>query len=238
MIHLTIDDKSIEATAGRTLLEACRENGIQIPTLCYHPALEPYGACRLCVVEIYKEEQSSRLVAACAYPCEEGLNVKTNSKAVQRNRRVVAELLLASGYDTPEIVALASEFGVKEARYKMPQADSCIICGLCVRACKEIVGISAISLINRGINKKVSPPFEETSPTCIGCGTCVLICPTGYIKLRDVFGSHSIYRYSSDYDRAQCRICSDLNMSSKFNQLIEGVTSDAASYGISGDQNG
>ncbi|MGB7114716.1 MAG: 2Fe-2S iron-sulfur cluster-binding protein [Anaerolineales bacterium] len=55
MIHLTIDDKSIEATAGRTLLEACRENGIQIPTLCYHPALEPYGACRLCVVEIYKE---------------------------------------------------------------------------------------------------------------------------------------------------------------------------------------
>lgn len=238
MIHLTIDDKSIEATAGRTLLEACRENGIQIPTLCYHPALEPYGACRLCVVEIYKEEQSSRLVAACAYPCEEGLNVKTNSKAVQRNRRVVAELLLASGYDTPEIVALASEFGVKEARYKMPQANSCIICGLCVRACKEIVGIDAISLINRGINKKVSPPFEETSPTCIGCGTCVLICPTGYIKLRDVFGSHSIYRYSSDYDRAQCRICSDLNMSSKFNQLIEGVTSDAASYGISGDQNG
>ena len=238
MIHLTIDDKSIEATAGRTLLEACRENGIQIPTLCYHPALEPYGACRLCVVEIYKEEQSSRLVAACAYPCEEGLNVKTNSKAVQRNRRVVAELLLASGYDTPEIVALASEFGVKEARYKMPQADSCIICGLCVRACKEIVGISAISLINRGINKKVSPPFEVTSPTCIGCGTCVLICPTGYIKLRDVFGSHSIHRYSSDYDRAQCRICSDLNVSSKFNQLIEGVTSDAASYGISGDQNG
>jgi len=189
------------------------------------------------MVEIRKEGQSSRLVASCAYPCEEGLFVRTNSVAVQRNRRIVAELLLASGYDTPEIVALALELGVKEARYKVPQADSCIICGLCVRACKEIVGISAISLINRGINKKVSPPFEVTSPTCIGCGTCVLICPTGYIKLRDVFGSHSIHRYSSDYDRAQCRICSDMNMSSKFNQLIAGVTSEAASYGISGDQN-
>jgi len=189
------------------------------------------------MVEIRKEGQSSRLVASCAYPCEEGLFVRTNSVAVQRNRRIVAELLLASGYDTPEIVALALELGVKEARYKVPQADSCIICGLCVRACKEIVGISAISLINRGINKKVSPPFEVTSPTCIGCGTCVLICPTGYIKLRDVFGSDSIHRYSSDYDRAQCRICSDMNMSSKFNQLIAGVTSEAASYGISGDQN-
>ena len=238
MIHLSIDDKPIEITAGRTLLEACRENGIQIPTLCYHPALEPYGACRLCVVEICMEGQSSRLVASCAYPCEEGLIVRTNSEAVQRNRRVVAELLLASGYDTPEIVALASELGVKKARYRMPQADSCIIFGLCVRACKEIVGISAISLINRGINKKVSPPFEVTSPTCIGCGTCVLICPNGYIKLRDVFDSHGIHQYSSDYDRAQCRICSDMNVSLKFNQVIAAITSESTSYELSGDQNG
>ena len=164
--------------------------------------------------------------------------MRTNSVAVQRNRRIVAELLLASGYDTPEIVALALELGVKEPRYKMPQADSCIICGLCVRACKEIVGISAISLINRGINKKVSPPFEVTSPTCIGCGTCVLICPTGYIKLRDVFGSQSIHRYSSDYDRTQCRICSDMNVSWKINQVTAAITSDNAAYELSGDQNG
>lgn len=72
MIHLTIDDRAIEVTEGRSLLEACREYGIHIPTLCYHPALEPYGACRLCVVEVSTEGRRPRLVASCVYPCEEG----------------------------------------------------------------------------------------------------------------------------------------------------------------------
>ena len=193
MIHLTIDDQSIEVPEGRTLLEACREHGIHIPTLCYHPALEPYGACRLCIVEVSLPGRKPRLAAACTYPCEEGIAVQTQSEMVVRSRRLTAELLLAGAYNTPEVLALAEELGVKEVRYKLPEEDACILCGLCVRACREIVGVSAISMIQRGIAKKVAAPFQVASSRCIGCGTCVLICPTGAFNFASVTG---IQQYS------------------------------------------
>jgi len=209
MIHLTINDQPIQVPEDRTLLEACREHDISIPTLCYHPALEPYGSCRLCMVEIAAPGRPARLAAACVYPCEEGLVVQTDSPAVQRSRRMTVELLLAGAYDSPEIQALAMELGVREARYKLPEADACVLCGLCVRACKEIVGVSAISFIHRGMSKKVSTPFEISSAVCIGCGTCVLICPTGRIRLSDVSGLRSVHFTSSEYNRLYCQICDD-----------------------------
>lgn len=220
MNHLTIDNQPIEIAKGRTLLEACRENGIQVPTLCFHPALKPYGACRLCMVELVFEENDSQLVASCAYPCEDGLVVRTNSEAVKKNRRLTLELLLASAYQTPEIIALARELGVDQIRYKLPEVDSCILCALCVRACKEIVGVEAISLTGRGMSKEVSPPFEVASSTCIGCGTCVLICPTGCIKLDDVYGKRSEHRFSSDYEFRLCRICGDSSAGPQSNQPL------------------
>jgi NADH dehydrogenase/NADH:ubiquinone oxidoreductase subunit G len=201
MIHLTIDDKSIEIPEGRTLLDACRENGIHVPTLCYHPALEPYGGCRLCMVEILHPSKTSRLVASCVYPCEEGLVVQTRSEAVQRNRRITAELLLGSAYKTPEIITLAEELGAREPRYQLPEADGCVLCGLCVRACDEIVGVRAISLIHRGVSKKVSTPFEVSSSTCIGCRTCELICPTGRFNLNDITSFRGVHAWDSAYPR-------------------------------------
>ena len=220
MIQLTIDNQPIEITEGRTLLEACRENGIQVPTLCYHPALRPYGACRLCMVELVFGENDSRLVASCAYPCEDGLVVRTNSEAVKKNRRLTLELLLASAYQTPEIIALAKELGVDKIRYKLQEVDACILCALCVRACKEIVGVEAISMTGRGMSKEVSPPFELASSTCIGCGTCVLICPTGCIKLDDVYGKRNEHRFSSDYEFRLCRICGDSSAGPQSNQPL------------------
>ena len=209
MIHLTINEKSIQVSDGRTILEACREHDIQIPTLCYHPALKPYGSCRLCIVEIRPSDRPERLVAACVYPCEDGMVVRTHSSAVKRSRRITAELLLAGAYDIPEIRELASNLGVNEVRYKLPEADACVLCGLCVRACEENVGVSAISFIHRGMGKKVSTPFEISSSVCIGCGTCVLICPTGKIKLSDVSGVRSVHIASSEYNRLYCQICDD-----------------------------
>jgi len=209
MIRLTIDEKTIEVHEGRTLLEACREHGIHVPTLCYHPALEPYGACRLCIVELEQGTRPPRLVASCVYPCEEGAVVSTDSEAVERNRRITAELLLAGAYESPEIVALARELGVEEARFTMPEAESCVLCGLCVRACDEIVGVRAISLIHRGMAKKVSTPFEISSSTCIACATCVLICPTGRLTLSDVTGFRGVHAWDTTFNRLYCRTCDD-----------------------------
>src|SRR5574342_234838 len=222
MIHLTIDEKQLEVHEGRTILEACREHGIHIPTLCYHPALEPYGACRLCMVEVSQGGRKPRLVASCVYPCEEGAVVQTDTETVQQNRRVTAELLMAGSSNSPEIVALADELGVKEARYHLPEEDACVLCGLCVRACNEIVGVSAISVIQRGIAKKVATPFQVTSSRCIGCGTCVLICPTGAFKFESVAGFQYVSPLESASRLGYYRLGSELDLRPNF---VQDVTS-------------
>lgn len=219
MITLTIDGQTIEALEGSSILEAAREHGIEIPTLCYHEALEPYGSCRLCVVEL-ETPRGPRLVASCVYPAEEGAVVKTDSEMVQRSRRMTVELLLASAPQAKAIRELASELGVQEPRVSLSD-DDCILCGLCVRACDEIVGANAISLVHRGFSKEVSPPFEIGANACIGCTTCVFICPTGAIKLEDVLGNRSIHGWGSDFEARACKICGDHYLAPEFAPELE-----------------
>ena len=213
MLKLTINGSEIQVHEGRTVLEACREHGISVPTLCYHPALEPYGACRLCMVEASLPPRPSRIVAACVHPCEEGVVIETDSEAVRKSRRNTIELLLAGAHNDPGLLALAEEYGLKEIRFTLPEEDLCVLCGLCVRACREIVGVSAISLINRGMARKVSTPFQIASSTCIACGTCVLICPTHAIKLDDITHYHSVHHPDSGYERVYCQLCADVELS-------------------------
>lgn len=218
MISLTIDERQIQVAEGRTVLEACREHGIPIPTLCYHPALEPYGGCRLCMVELDLPQRPPRLVAACVYPCEEDLVVRTNTAWVQKSRRMTAELLLAGAGQVPEIQALARDLGVQEVRFTLPEENTCILCGLCVRACKEIVGVAAISLIERGMAKKVSAPFQLASSRCIGCGTCVLICPTGAFQFEQVAGFHNVEPTLEGYRRGYYRASGEIDLRPNFVQ--------------------
>jgi len=126
------------------------------------------------------------------------------------------ELLMATARDVPVIRELAAELGMGEPRFTMPE-DKCILCGLCVRACKEIVGVGAISVINRGIDKKVSPPFRIASNACIGCGTCVLVCPTGAITLDDIIGgAQTVHPLESEFDALYCRLCGQHYLAPKF----------------------
>ncbi|RLC73362.1 MAG: hypothetical protein DRI52_01975, partial [Chloroflexi bacterium] len=169
MITLTIDDQKVVAEEGMTILEAAREHGIYIPTLCYHEALKPYGACRLCIVEFADERRGARLVSSCSFPAQDGAVIRTNSPLVLEARRMIIELLLADCPDVKAVRELADELGVEKSQFEPEgEGNDCILCGLCVRACQEIVGVSAISLINRGIEKKVKPPFEIASSVCIG----------------------------------------------------------------------
>ena len=184
-VHLTVDGKNIRALPGKTILEVVNSHpGIgNAPALCYHPAVKPYGACRLCTVEI-EEGTKTKFVAACLYPVREGLVVKTNTERVRKLRKGILELLLARCPNVKKIQDLAEEYGVEKPRYALGDQE-CILCGLCVRACQEIIGRSAISLVNRGIYREVAAPFYayELSEECIGCGDCVHVCPTGTIYL-------------------------------------------------------
>ena len=160
MLTLNIDGRELRAEKGQTILQVARENGIDIPTLCYHEAIEPYGACRLCTVEVSRGGRS-RMVASCLYPVEEGLEVKTNSARVLSNRKMILELLLARCSKNKVIKDMASQMGIEQPSFKSEylEDNDCIVCGLCVRACEQVVGVSAISLVNRGITKEPAPPF-------------------------------------------------------------------------------
>ncbi|MCD6202887.1 MAG: (2Fe-2S)-binding protein, partial [Methanophagales archaeon] len=182
-MKITIDGKEVDAEPGQTILEVARINGIHIPTLCYHPALKPFGACRLCSVEIERHGRK-RVVTACNYPVEDGLEVRTNSPEIIEIRKMLIELLLARCPEEKRIQELAREYGVAEPRSRFTlENEHCILCGLCARVCEELVGVSAINFISRGVERKVGTPYEELSDDCIGCGSCALVCPTEAIRL-------------------------------------------------------
>jgi len=183
MITLTINGKKVKAKEETTLLEICRKMSISIPTLCYHPDLAPHGSCRLCTVEV-SENGKARLVTSCNFPAQEGINVETHSDQVIQARRILAELLLARCPQVPFIKDFARGLGVEKTPFKTENpGNNCILCGLCVRTCNEIVGANAIGFSHRGTQKKIGTPFEIDSEQCLACGACEYVCPTGAVKM-------------------------------------------------------
>jgi len=202
MVNVTINGQKVQAQAGQTILEAAQSVGVKIPTLCHHPALEPIGACRVCLVEVVGQRT---LQPSCTFKVTEGMEVWTRSPKAEEARRFVLELILS---DHPldcmtcertgncELQDLAYEYGIEQTRFPgvqhhYPVDDSnpfyvrdyekCILCRRCVRACEEINGVEAIGVINRGFDNKIGTAFDGLmqDSVCEFCGMCVAVCPTG-----------------------------------------------------------
>ncbi len=181
-IQIIIDGRMVQVDEGTTVLNAARQAAVDIPTLCHHEALKPYGSCRLCMVEIVQNKRR-RVVTSCTFPAGAGMEVFTDTSRVKKLRKKVVELLLSRCPDVPLIQTMARHMGIENSRFRNKEEEECILCGLCVRFCEEVVGVNAIGLSNRGVKCAVSTPFNVSSDTCIGCGSCTYICPTGCIEM-------------------------------------------------------
>jgi len=180
MINFTLNGLHVSVEEGTTLLEAAQFYGFPIPTLCHMEGLSPYGACRLCVVEI-GEAPRSKLVSSCTYPAEEGLKVRTSSARVIRARKMILELLLASCPQSKIIQDLASKYEVRQQRFKQEYED-CILCGRCTRMCQEQMMAKAIGFQGRGEKRGLGTPFNIKSEDCRLCGGCIYVCPACQLR--------------------------------------------------------
>jgi len=197
MITLKINGLDVSVEQGTTVLEAATFLGFPIPTLCHMDGLSPYGACRLCVVEI-GDGLKAKLVSSCTYPAQEGLKVRTASNRVIKARRMILELLLASCPQSKTIQDLASAHGIRRQRFRQEYED-CILCGLCVRMCDEQMMARAIGFRNRGEKRSIGTPFDVKSDVCRVCGGCMYVCPA--CQLRCTY---------SEPEKAICGGCANL----------------------------
>jgi NADH dehydrogenase/NADH:ubiquinone oxidoreductase subunit G len=211
MPTLTIDGQAITVPPNATVLQAIRQAGAPLPTLCYWEGLSPYGACRLCLVEVQtlQGNGSTQVIAACSYPVADGMVIETQGARAVAIRKMMLEFMLARCPTSDVIRSLANEAGVTSTRFTSGgKADElCILCGLCVRVCRDLVGAAAIGFIGRGADREVGAPFHLQAEACIGCGACAAVCPTGAIQIEDRDGERVLHTWNTIVPLQPCPEC-------------------------------
>jgi aldehyde:ferredoxin oxidoreductase len=188
MIEITINNQKTQVKEGTSILKVASAVGIDIPTLCSHEFLKPYGACRLCLVEVHSNGQKS-IVTSCDYTINSPIEVFTDTPDVLEARKGVIQLMLAKWPETSAVKAIATKNGVEKPPYEHPKPhlakDACILCGRCVRMCSEGIWESIIAFAGKNGSRRVAMPFDKYYDRCLGCGACAWICPAGAIKVYD-----------------------------------------------------
>lgn len=229
-INFTINGEPVSCEKDEMLLQVALERDFDIPRLCYHESEPPYGACRLCLVEI-TEGDSSWIEASCTFPVrDEGIEVRTETEEVRRLRRMNMELLLAQEYESEKLRELAAEMGVEQPRFPADTDDDCISCGLCVNICRDLIGAGAISFAGRGPDRRVQTPYDEPSEDCIGCGACAEVCPTGHIRIEDSDGIREVIPFHTEHRLVPCPNCGEGYVTEKQLELLDETLGEGAEY--------
>ena len=229
-VTLTINGQEVQGREGQTILEAAQAAGVDIPTLCHDPRLEPYGACRMCLVEV---EGARGPMASCGTAVREGMKVETHSEKIVKMRRFILELLLTNHPLDCPVCEAAGDCRLQDYAYEYlvdmvpwgwrpPEAvdpgkhpniahfgSRCILCGRCVRICREVMGIGCWGYLNRGYDSEVDTPYRLPlkEVECVSCGQCVSTCPVGAIVgQRTAMGARA---WQTTKTARTCSYCSD-----------------------------
>jgi NADH dehydrogenase/NADH:ubiquinone oxidoreductase subunit G len=209
-IKFVINGVAVEAQEGEYLLDVIRKYGFEVPSFCHHQAVAPIGACRVCLVSIKEANGRQKLATSCNYKVQEGIEVSTDNEEIKRNRAMVVELMLAEAPDVPELKQLGATLGVFESRFAKKeddeiekQRDGCILCGLCVRVCDEVVEVNALNFKGRGDKREVGTPYMESPQNCIACGACAYVCPTNCIEFVEEDNMRKVKKWNRELPLAK-----------------------------------
>ena len=211
-ITIIIDGRRCQAAKGEPALKVAKREGIDIPAFCFHESLAPFGACRLCIVEVVAGGRPG-LTTSCTLAATDGLEIRTDTEEVALIRKGLLELYLAQAPDSDYVQELAASYGVTESRFASAekpadQEKKCVLCGLCSRVCNESIGAGVINFIGRGPETEINSPYLEPSDQCIGCTACADICPTGAVSVIESDGLRRIETWSgTEVTVIKCRMC-------------------------------
>lgn len=208
VILYKVNGREAEAPRGRMLLPELKKMGVVVPTLCQIDGISPYGACRLCLVEIVKGGWS-KITTSCNYAiASDGIEVLTDSERVKKLRRIVMELHWSRNPESEVLAKMARKMGLEKPRFPLDKGNGkCILCGICVRVCDEVVGVHALTFGGRGVHRKLGTPYDEPSKTCIGCGACFWSCPTDAIEMKEKGGTREIW--GRKFEMEKCGKCGE-----------------------------
>ena len=213
-VTISINSNPFKVEKGKSVLSVCNENGIEVPSLCHNEALEPCGACRLCMVEVIKGPHKKGLTASCTLKADDGLEILTNTEKIKQHRKILFELYLAEAPDSEVIKEMAAKYGVFETRFPKrkkhndPLNNKCVLCGQCVRICEEVMHTAAIYFTGRGYLTSINTPYLQESDVCLGCKACVEVCPTGAVEYEDLDGFRIMKSWSNTkIPLKKCPVC-------------------------------